>query len=162
MGILGNEKWDLFEGIPKGYTVRMKVRLKLENSSAGTKWDILQTCLSLITCAFYVASTYNKGDSGETETDKSSEMVFLCLFLIDYLLRFYCCVNRFIYPFTFNAIVDFLTILPSLLDMVMSTSKTPTFQFMRFARILRVTRMLRTMKVSSGGGISGTCDEHRV
>lgn len=134
----------------------MKVRLKLENSTAGMKWDIIQTISSLITCAIYVASTYDK-----VENAKQAELFFLGVFSLDYVLRFYCCPNRYIYPFTFNAAIDLFTILPSALDAFITSgdgeddgTKAPTFEFMRFARILRVMRLMRAMQKSSNGGIS--------
>lgn len=153
MRFLGNNSWNLFDGIPDNFTVRMKVRMKLNNSRAGHKWDTFQTVLSLITCVVYVMSTYNAKYS-----QKTIEIVFLGFFMVDYLLRFYCCVNRWIYPFTFNAIIDMVTFAPPIIEFVFYNSQlneAPTFAFMRFARILRVIRLLRAMKIIGKGNITG-------
>jgi len=89
--LLGNGNWDFFHGIPKGFSLRTRVRVKLESSTAGNRWDLFQTLMSLIACAIFVAHAYHE-DFQYTPLD----LTFATFFGMDYLLRFYCTDNRLV------------------------------------------------------------------
>ncbi len=78
------------------------------------------------------------------------DLITAGIFIIDYLLRWITADYRFKkahissfirYPFTFMAIVDLLSIVPSL------TSLNSSFKLLKLLRMLKTLRMLRAMKV---------------
>jgi voltage-gated potassium channel len=80
-----------------------------------------------------------------------TELISTIIFVIDYILRWLTAdlkmrkgvVSFFLYPFTFMAIIDLMSILPaiSLID--------PAFKLFRFTRLLRLTRVLKMFSISS-------------
>lgn len=82
---------------------------------------------------------------------KVTEAVTTLIFIADYLLRWFTADFRIrrgklsflIYPFTFMAIVDLLSILPAI------TLLDPAFKMFRFTRLLRLTRILKMFGISS-------------
>lgn len=82
---------------------------------------------------------------------KVTETVTTLIFIADYLLRWFTADFRIrrgklsflIYPFTFMAIVDLLSILPAI------TLLDPAFKMFRFTRLLRLTRILKMFGISS-------------
>ena len=72
------------------------------------------------------------------------ELVFTCIFVAEYLLRWYAAPNRLLYPLTFYAIVDLVAILPSVL---LLGSDLILLRVVRGVRLLRLLRLLRLMRV---------------
>ena len=68
------------------------------------------------------------------------EIAFTALFTLEYFARWFCAPNRFKYPFTRYAIIDFIAIVPAVL---MVSSK---FMVFRLARGIRFFRLLRLLK----------------
>ncbi|KAH9128328.1 hypothetical protein AeMF1_001503 [Aphanomyces euteiches] len=146
--LLGNEQWDLFHGIPKGYSLRTRVRIKLETSRTGYAWDILQTIVSLVACALCVVQSYMP-DASYPQLD----LVICGVFAADYILRFYCAENRYIFPFTFTAIIDVLAVAPTIYDRFIEPlaeihGQKPTLAFVRFIRVLRVMKVIQMSRHS--------------
>lgn len=88
--VLGNDSWDFFEGIPKHFSVRERVRMKLKFSSIGVVWELFQTAFAILVSALYVMQTYQP-----TLNADSFELSALVVFSFDYFLNFYCCDNRY-------------------------------------------------------------------
>ena len=59
----------------------------------------------------------------------------------------YASDNRALYPFTFHAVIDFLTIVPVFVELTTPANTVPELAFLRFVRVLRVMRILRAFKV---------------
>ena len=55
----------------------------------GMSWEGLQTCLTLLSCAFYVLSTYG------IEMHQRTDWAFTALFTLDFFLRIYVADNRY-------------------------------------------------------------------
>ncbi|RHY32202.1 hypothetical protein DYB32_002769 [Aphanomyces invadans] len=148
--LLGNEHWDLFHGIPKGFSLRTRVRIKLETSDSGYAWDMFQTLVSLVACAVCVVQSYHD-DVVVPEVDLS----FGVIFATDYCLRLYCAKNRLLFPFTFSAIIDLLAVAPTIYDYVTRDSSTnptgqrPKFAFLRFVRVLRIMKAIQMSRHSA-------------
>lgn len=87
--LFGNDSWEVFEGIPKHFSLRVRVRMKLKFSSLGVAWEFFQTAFALVVSALYVLQTYNPA----MNTD-SFDLTAIVVFAADYLLNFYCCENR--------------------------------------------------------------------
>ena len=78
------------------------------------------------------------------------ETISLILFIIDYLLRWFTAdihgkhkgwVAFVVYPFTLGAIIDLLSILPSLLKVL-----NPTFKLFRLSRLFKILRFFRLIR----------------
>lgn len=88
--LLGNDSWEFFEGIPKHFTVRARVRMKLKFSSIGVVWELFQTAFAVLVSALYVMQTYQPALNAD-----AFEQSALVVFSVDYLLNLYCCDNRY-------------------------------------------------------------------
>jgi len=79
-----------------------------------------------------------------------TELVSTLIFIMDYILRWITADIRigkgkysyFVYPFTFMAIIDLLSILPAI------TLLNPALKLFRFIRLLRLTRVLKMFGIS--------------
>lgn len=69
-----------------------------------------------------------------------------CVLQIDYVIRWYSARSRCWYPFGGMAIIDLITIVPTLIEWISGRSYEG-FHFLRFARVLRIMRILRAFKV---------------
>lgn len=88
--LIGNDSWDFFEGIPKHFSMRERVRMKLKFSSIGVVWELSQTAFAVLVSALYVMQTYQPTLSAD-----NFELSALAVFSFDYLLNLYCCDNRY-------------------------------------------------------------------
>lgn len=85
------------------------------------------------------------------EIFKYTELGSTLCFVVDYVLRWITADIRMkkgklsyvIYPFTFMAMIDLLSILPAI------TLLNPTFKLFRFTRLLRLTRIIKMFGISS-------------
>ncbi|GBG25958.1 Receptor expression-enhancing protein 1 [Hondaea fermentalgiana] len=126
---------------------RLQLRHILTSSSVGVAIDLISCTLSVIACVFYVWSTY----------DKSLETLFLFIeagisafFLLEYMLRFYVTSHRVRFFFSWFSIVDILTIVPVVFDLLLHESITGTslaFRIIQILRVLRIARLLRIHRV---------------
>ena len=82
-----------------------------------------------------------------------TDIITTILFIIDYILRYFTCdykVNKglksyIIYPFTPWAIIDLLSILPSI---TLLNSAFKLFRLLRLARFFRIFRVFKAMRYS--------------
>lgn len=80
-----------------------------------------------------------------------TELISTLIFIIDYVLRWITADIRIgkgkfsyvIYPFTFMAIIDLLSILPA------TTLLNPAYKLFRFINLLRLTRVIKMFGISS-------------
>lgn len=74
----------------------------------------------------------------------------LVVFTADYFIRWFAATTRALYPFSFNALVDFATVFPGYYTLFGPSdgAVTPSqLAFLRFVRILRILRILRSFKL---------------
>ncbi|TMW62365.1 hypothetical protein Poli38472_009858 [Pythium oligandrum] len=151
--LLGNTSWELFDGIPKQYSLRTRVRLKLKYSRLGLTWEIFQTLFALLVSVLYVLQTYEP----ELKTE-AFDLTAVVVFSTDYLLQLYSCENRYEYLMSFTSVMDIVTILPAIFDRVDSdangSNHHKSFPFLRFIRVLRLLRLTRLIRVAGSRSIS--------
>eukprot|EP00736_Rhodelphis_marinus_P002772 Rmarinus@m.10023 len=131
---------DQLVGIPDTYPLRHRLKIYLYSSTVGHWWDVIQTVLSLLSCVLYVLETY------ELTRSVAMELILSLAFTLDYVFRWFIAKNRLVYPFTFPALVDALTVIPVYLEIV-EKGGTINLSFIRVVRVLRVLRILRTFKI---------------
>mmetsp|Transcript_87631 Transcript_87631/g.200195 ORF Transcript_87631/g.200195 Transcript_87631/m.200195 type:complete len:1241 (+) Transcript_87631:15-3737(+) len=115
-----------------------------------TRWgvviDVLQTVLSLVSCAVYVIETYQK-DFSESTLGLTIELGTGIAFVSDYLLRWLMAWNRFGYVLSLNAMVDVLTIAPSVTSWMSSDPNSQRHSYLRIVRILKLFRIMRSLRL---------------
>lgn len=75
------------------------------------------------------------------------EVGFCTIFIVEYLLRWYVAPNRWLYPFTFYAIIDLLAVLPTLLLWGVEPMLLRMVRGLRLLRLARLARLLRLLKL---------------
>lgn len=163
---------------------RMALRWWLEQSRTGRLFEMTHSMLSVLSVVLYVALTYEDARDGSEPYDiyTLSELVFVCIFFLDYVLRLLAFGMR--YALSLAGVVDLITTVPALIPVIadlnsldldlegqegMSSSNAQftSLIFLRFLRLnmrmlraLRFLRVLRTLrfmryslgKVGKGGG----------
>lgn len=75
-----------------------------------------------------------------------AEWFFTTLFTIEYVLRFFSAPNRVRYAFSFFGVVDFLSILPSYISILLVYFGS-TFVGVQYLLVIRILRILRIFRV---------------
>jgi hypothetical protein len=78
----------IFPDIPDNYTLRQKVGISLNFTTAGQNWDAFQTVLSLVSCILYILETYH------IHIPSKIDNVFTLFFAIDYAIRYFAAPDR--------------------------------------------------------------------
>jgi len=145
---------DCLAGTPTHMTVRLRSKIKLQNSLGGRSWDIFQVVLSLIACLMHILSTYKENDLSDDEAEVQStqfeiilELVLSAFFFIDLIMHFYVCDHRIWFFTQGDTIVDVLTLAPVAISLGGSSVSINT-SFLRALRILRAMRILRAFRVT--------------
>lgn len=126
--------------------MRKRVFEIIEASKDGDKLSAVYDSIILITV---IVSLIPLAFKEQTDTFMMIDKVSVSIFIVDYILRWitadYKCgkgILSFVkYPFTFMALVDLISILPSL------TIMNSAFKVFRVFRMLKVMRVFRTMRV---------------
>lgn len=117
-----------------------------ETGDGEPDFDYYDFFMMIVIIISLVPLVYKK----ETPLLISIDLITAGIFIIDYLFRWITSDYRFgeahissfiRYPFTFMAIVDLLSIIPSL------TSLNSSFKLLKLLRMLKTLRMLRALKV---------------
>lgn len=145
---------------------RVTLRWWLEHSQAGRMFEMLHSCLSVLSCAVYVALTYEtegtESDGLSNDFFSLSELIFVCVFLVDYVLRLLAFGAR--YALSLAGAIDLVTTIPALVPIIsdfdtfsldvegpMATSTSAqgtSLLFLRFLRLnVRILRALRFLRV---------------
>lgn len=113
------------------------------DTKAGKNFDIALLC-AILTSTFVVMleSVKNLRESYEIWFD-AVELIFTILFTIEYILRVWTARKRLGYITSFYGIIDLLSILPTYLELFISSS-----QYLMIIRIFRLMRVFRVLKVN--------------
>jgi hypothetical protein len=133
------------------HSLRRKVVVVMEKSP----WDLFVVILALVSCFFYVRSTYDP-DSVKNDTSiryNSStiiDWVITALFTLDYALRLYISSNRLYYVVSPMAVIDLVSCVPNYMQWhqaVSGSSESQGATFLRAVRMLRVLRIVRSFRL---------------
>jgi potassium large conductance calcium-activated channel subfamily M alpha protein 1 len=142
------------------------LRWWIEQSRTGQFFEVFHSLLSLASCALYIMQTYQASEpQGIYSLFVLSEIIFVCVFLLDYVLR----LVGFGLPYALSrsGLVDVITTFPTLVTLVVdlyqvdaldgtatNASTRTSFLFLRFLRLsirllraLRIVRVLRTVRL---------------
>ena len=133
----------------------------------GHGWDVLNCILSLVSVLTYIVQTYypepyldlNPSARPIVDLLDRMELWMTFFFLAFYLLYLYAADQRIKHMCQFLQVIDFVTIVPSLLTFIMksanpnggkdlseSLQKASQMNFLRFVRVLKLLRILRLLR----------------
>lgn len=141
-----------FKAVPKEkiYSVIFK-----SDTPAGKKFDIWLLVAILLNIVLLIIDSMIGDNSTSTLTDrlhrnnswgwwimKILEWVFTLAFTVEYYLRIYCLKKPWRYVFSFYGIIDFLSIFPAYLSLLL-----PATQALSVLRLLRLLRIFRIFHI---------------
>jgi hypothetical protein len=151
----------------KADKVRKDFDFWIHTSIWGMGWDVLNCILSLVSVFTYIVQTYypeyvleaNPSARPMVEQLDRMELWMTFFFLFDYVLYLYAADQRVKHMCQFLQVIDFVTIVPSLLTFIMksanpnggkhlreSLEKASQLNFLRFVRVLKLLRILRLLR----------------
>ena len=155
------------QALARGDSTRARLQIYLYSKTRlGLMWDVLQAALAITSCALYIKSTYEPDCvQVSVAVDLLTELVIFAFFLADYVLSFYLARDKLTFVLSPVALADLLTILPTLLQIALSSigvdqtgcgeSSFIFAKFVRLIRIMRVMRMIRVLRLGSHLSASG-------
>lgn len=115
----------------------------LSDTRAGKTFDIALLWLIGISVAVVMMETVPSLAAKHGDLFRRIEWVFTILFTIEYLLRIWVVRRKRAYLFSFFGIVDFLSVLPTYLTLIL-----PGMQYLLVLRVLRLMRVFRVLKMA--------------
>jgi voltage-gated potassium channel len=119
--------------------IQEKIAFYLEDieTPIGRSINLIITGLVLLSSAVFVAETYKIPDLLKQRLDILEDGILL-IFVVEYLLRFWCAKKKRKYFLSLYSIIDLITILPFLLG----ATNTGFLRIFRWFRILRLVRFM--------------------
>ncbi|RAP33889.1 ion transporter [Candidatus Marinamargulisbacteria bacterium SCGC AG-410-N11] len=128
----------------KKKTIKKIIEFYLVDSKTflGKVIDIILIILNSIFCIIYLIEIQQNYELIRTYL-WFLEIVLVCIFTIEYGLRWYASKNRFRYITNIYSMIDLISILPTILIVVLP----PTTAYIGFAKLLRMVRVFRVMRL---------------
>lgn len=114
----------------------------LSDTRTGRAFDLCLLILILLSVLTLMLESVNELREAHSLLFKSLEWTFTTLFTLEYLARLWVVRNRWRYAFSFFGLVDFVSILPSFLELLVPGSHyLMTFRVLRLLRLFRIFKM---------------------
>lgn len=146
--------WLIFKVLlPKKYrniTKREIYRIIFKaDTPAGKKFDIWLLVLIGLNLLVIMLDSFEAVHTNMRWVLKSLEWIFTITFTLEYYLRIYCLQRPWKYVFSFYGIIDFLSIFPAYLSLLIPATQTLTvLRVLRTLRIFRIFNMQRFLQES--------------
>ena len=146
--------WLIFKVLlPKKYrniTKREIYRIIFKaDTPAGKKFDIWLLVLIGLNLLVIMLDSFEALHTNMRWVLKSLEWIFTITFTLEYYLRIYCLQRPWKYVFSFYGIIDFLSIFPAYLSLLIPATQTLTvLRVLRTLRIFRIFNMQRFLQES--------------
>ncbi|MBO4307280.1 MAG: ion transporter [Bacteroidales bacterium] len=146
--------WLLFKVlIPKRYRNISKKEIYTiifkADTPAGKRFDIWLLILIGLNLLVITLDSFEAVHANMRWVLKGLEWVFTLIFTFEYYLRIYCLQKPWKYVFSFYGIIDFLSIFPAYLSLVIPATQTLTvLRILRTLRIFRIFNMQRFLHES--------------
>ncbi|MBK4738320.1 ion transporter [Noviherbaspirillum pedocola] len=114
------------------------------DTRAGRLFDLVLIALILVSVTVVVLDSVQALSVRHGEIFDVLEWSFTLIFTVEYLLRLYCVRRPLAYATSFFGIIDFLSVVPTYLAMLM-----PGAHLLLDVRILRLLRIFRILKLTS-------------
>lgn len=115
----------------------------LSDTRAGRAFDLCLLILILLSVLTLMLESVNELREAHSLLFKSLEWTITTLFTLEYLARLWVVRNRWRYAFSFFGLVDFVSILPSFLELLV-----PGSHYLMTFRVLRLLRLFRILKMA--------------
>lgn len=125
-----------------GWKKKLFVIIFRADSPAGKAFDIILIGSILLSVLAVMLDSVAAIHQQHGELLYSIEWFFTILFSIEYVLRIICVRNTSKYVFSFYGIIDFLSIIPTYLSILI-----PGSQYLLVIRSLRILRIFRVLKL---------------
>ncbi len=149
----GSAKYAMFDdeaASGSSATCRVRLRRVLTGTRAGYVIDVLNLFFSVLSSLLYIAETYE--ESADLSFYTILDALLCAFFIADYSIRLFVASSRLGFVLSFYAIIDLLSIAPSIIIMhfywlqSVEMASLPLYlsimKVMRILRILRVERFL--------------------
>lgn len=119
------------------------------DTPAGKKFDIWLLVLIGLNLLVIMLDSFEAVHTNMRWVLKSLEWIFTITFTLEYYLRIYCLQRPWKYVFSFYGIIDFLSIFPAYLSLLIPATQTLTvLRVLRTLRIFRIFNMQRFLQES--------------
>jgi len=119
------------------------------DTPAGKKFDIWLLVLIGLNLLVIMLDSFEALHTNMRWVLKSLEWIFTITFTLEYYLRIYCLQRPWKYVFSFYGIIDFLSIFPAYLSLLIPATQTLTvLRVLRTLRIFRIFNMQRFLQES--------------
>ena len=126
------------------YTIIFKA-----DTPAGTRFDIWLLIIIGLNLLVLMLDSFEAVHSNMRWVLKALEWLFTIIFTFEYYLRIYCLQRPWKYIFSFYGIIDFLSIFPAYLSLIIPATQTLTvLRVLRTLRIFRIFNMKRFLDES--------------
>ncbi|MBD2464970.1 ion transporter [Oscillatoria sp. FACHB-1407] len=119
-------------------SLKQQISFYLEDieTPLGRAINFVITGLVLLSCVIFITLTYPIPDSTRATLNALDNGILL-IFIVEYLLRFWCAEDRAKYVFSLYSMIDLIAILPFFLG------ATTDIRFIRLFRWFRILRLIR-------------------
>ena len=114
----------------------------LADTRAGHRFDLIITSMIILSVAVVMLESVTRINEQYKDLLNTLEWIFTILFTIEYALRIYSARNRRKYMTSFFGTVDFLSIIPSYVSLLVGG-----IQPLLFIRVLRLLRVFRIFEM---------------
>lgn len=145
------ETRDLVKDIAKPQSFRIRLYEIIFNSKTrlGKFFDLVLILMIFISVMIVILHSIPSLKNKYNTLFLSLDWFFTVVFLIEYSLRIYAAKDRKEYIFSFWGIIDFLSIIPSAISLLIFGQQT--IQVIRIVRFLRIFKVLRLVRFISEG-----------
>lgn len=119
------------------------------DTPAGKRFDIWLLVLIGLNLVVIILDSFEAVHTNMRWILKGLEWIFTIIFTLEYYLRIYCLQRPWKYVFSFYGIIDFLSIFPAYLSLLIPATQTLTvLRVLRTLRIFRIFNMQRFLHES--------------
>jgi hypothetical protein len=139
--------------VSENYEVVLRNIFANQYSQSYRIWLRLINFLIILSCLALAASTHAQFATEFADTLGLIERISIIFFSIDYLGNIYFANNRLKYIFSFWGLIDLISILPTILQIINFSflRSIKIVQAIRVIRILRILKLMRTLIESRNG-----------
>lgn len=117
----------------------------------GKFFDVALLFVIIMSVVLVVLESVPSIRNNHHDTLRTLEWIITFIFTVEYVLRIWVVNKPFRYIFSFYGIIDFLSVIPTYLGLVIAGSHS--FAIIRVLRMLRVFRILKLTRYTSAGRV---------